>query len=171
MLVFPKLTFRDEILISEASVTPAGCLARSTLRGARLPWAESRGAMRELDHGGAAATALPSELIGRAELLLCPNLTNGGAAATALPSIDSVGPSCGSAVPSGAATRGGPAGPPYQVVGKFQVGGFHHRLRDGESYSQKWQYVSENPVRAGLVERAEDWPYFGRVHEIRWSGD
>ena len=50
----------------------------------------------------------------------------------------------------------------------FQTGGFHHRLRDGESYSEKWQYVRENPVRAGLVARHEDWPYFGRVHEIRW---
>lgn len=55
-------------------------------------------------------------------------------------------------------------------AGKFQAGGFHHRLRDGESYSQKWQYVRENPVRAGLVTCPEDWPYFGRVHEIHWSG-
>jgi len=51
-------------------------------------------------------------------------------------------------------------------IGKFQRGGFHHRLRTGESYFQKWQYVRENPVRAGLVERPEDWPYQGRVHEI-----
>ena len=57
------------------------------------------------------------------------------------------------------------------AAGTFQPGGFHHRLRDGESYSQKWQYVRENPVRAGLVERPEDWPYSGRVHEIRWSGN
>ena len=41
-------------------------------------------------------------------------------------------------------------------------------LRDGETYAQKWQYVRENPVRAGLVGRPEDWPYFGRVHEIRF---
>jgi putative transposase len=63
--------------------------------------------------------------------------------------------------------EGGAATPPY----RFQAGGFHHRMRDGESYAQKWQYVRENPVRAGLVERVGDWPYFGRVHEIRWSGD
>jgi putative transposase len=54
-------------------------------------------------------------------------------------------------------------------AGIFQAGGFHHRLRDTESYAQKWQYVRENPVRAGLVKTPEDWPYFGRVHEIRWS--
>ena len=56
-------------------------------------------------------------------------------------------------------------------TGTFQAGGFHHRLRDGESYVRKWQYVCENPVRAGLVTRMEDWPYLGRVHEIRWVGD
>ena len=53
-------------------------------------------------------------------------------------------------------------------AGTFQRGGAHHRLRDGESYSEKWRYVRENPVRAGLVERPEEWPYFGRVHDIRW---
>jgi putative transposase len=50
--------------------------------------------------------------------------------------------------------------------GRLQRGGFHHRLRSDESYSEKWQYVRENPVRAGLVERPEDWPFQGRVHEI-----
>jgi putative transposase len=59
----------------------------------------------------------------------------------------------------------------HSDVGTFQAGGFHHRLRDGEKYSEKWQYVRENPMRAGLVTRPEDWPYFGRVHEIAWSGD
>jgi putative transposase len=53
-------------------------------------------------------------------------------------------------------------------AGMFQRGGFHHRLRNGDSYSQKWQYVLENPVRAGLVTKPEDWPYQGKVHEIRW---
>lgn len=67
--------------------------------------------------------------------------------------------------------EGDAAATPYQADWKFQAGGFHHRLRDGESYFQKWQYVRENPVRAGLVSQPEDWPYFGRVHEILWSGD
>jgi len=68
-------------------------------------------------------------------------------------------------------SHGNAAAPPYRIIGKFQTGGFHHRLRDGESYAQKWQYVRENPVRDGLVARPEDWPYFGRVHEIRFSAD
>jgi putative transposase len=56
----------------------------------------------------------------------------------------------------------------HPKTGTFQTGGFHHRLRSDESYAQKWRYVRENPVRHGLVAKPEDWPYFGRVHEIRW---
>jgi putative transposase len=37
----------------------------------------------------------------------------------------------------------------------LQPGFFDHLLRSEESYAQKWEYVRENPVRAGLVERAE----------------
>jgi len=54
------------------------------------------------------------------------------------------------------------------MAGRFQEGGFHHRLRHGESYSEKWMYVQMNPVRAGLVDKPEDWAYQGRVHDIRW---
>src|SRR5581483_9861980 len=46
---------------------------------------------------------------------------------------------------------------------KFQSRGWHHRLRDRESYSEKWTYVQENAVRKGLVKRIEDWPFKGRV--------
>jgi putative transposase len=35
------------------------------------------------------------------------------------------------------------------------------QLRRSESYDQKWQYVVENPVRAGLVARSEDWSFQG----------
>ena len=33
----------------------------------------------------------------------------------------------------------------------FQAHSFHHRFRQNESYSEKWNYVRMNPVRAGLV--------------------
>src|SRR5262245_19433101 len=46
---------------------------------------------------------------------------------------------------------------------KFQSRGWHHRLRDGESYSDKWLYVQENPVRQHLCKRIEDWPFKGKV--------
>ena len=50
---------------------------------------------------------------------------------------------------------------------RFQTDGFHHRLRGEESYAEKWEYVRVNPVRAGLVERPEDWPYQGVLNELR----
>ena len=45
----------------------------------------------------------------------------------------------------------------------WQRGFFDHVLRSDESYAQKWDYVRPNPVRAALVERAEDWPYAGEI--------
>jgi putative transposase len=36
---------------------------------------------------------------------------------------------------------------------------FDHVLRSSESYSEKWNYVRDDPVRAGLVSAADDWPY------------
>ena len=43
----------------------------------------------------------------------------------------------------------------------WQPGFFDHVLRNDESYGEKWKYVRENPVRAGLVQRADDWPHQG----------
>jgi len=40
---------------------------------------------------------------------------------------------------------------------------FDHLIRSEESLEEKWRYVQENPVRAGLVERAEDWPWSGAI--------
>ena len=45
----------------------------------------------------------------------------------------------------------------------WQPGFFDHLLRNDESYAQKWEYVRENPVRAGLVHCSEDWPYQGEI--------
>ena len=35
-----------------------------------------------------------------------------------------------------------------------------------ESYEQKWSYVRENPVRAGLVAVADDWSWQGEVERL-----
>ncbi|MBP7831019.1 MAG: transposase [Kiritimatiellae bacterium] len=48
----------------------------------------------------------------------------------------------------------------------WQPGFFDHVLRSDESYSEKWLYVRENPVRAGLVKSGGDWPYQGEVVRI-----
>ncbi len=45
----------------------------------------------------------------------------------------------------------------------WQRGFFDRLLRGEESYGQKWNYVRENPVRAGLITKAEDWPYAGEI--------
>ena len=54
---------------------------------------------------------------------------------------------------------------------RWQPNSFHHRLRNGESYREKWSYLRENPIRKGLAQRVEDWPFIGRIHPIHWSGD
>jgi putative transposase len=42
---------------------------------------------------------------------------------------------------------------------EWQAGGFDRLLRTSESIHEKWQYIRENPVRAGLVEHWNQWPY------------
>lgn len=42
---------------------------------------------------------------------------------------------------------------------KWQRDFFEHRLRRDESFDEKADYVRANPVRAGLVANAEDWPH------------
>ena len=44
------------------------------------------------------------------------------------------------------------------------------QLRREDSYAESWEYVRNNPVRAGLVERAEDWPYQGELNALEWMG-
>jgi putative transposase len=51
----------------------------------------------------------------------------------------------------------------------WQEGFFDHLLRSGESYSQKWDYVRMNPVRAGLSQTPEKWPYQGEIMRLRFD--
>ncbi len=43
---------------------------------------------------------------------------------------------------------------------------FDRYLRTAESYSDKWDYVRNNPVRAKLVSSQNEWPYQGVIHEL-----
>ena len=45
---------------------------------------------------------------------------------------------------------------------------WHHRLRRSESYEEKWADVDDNPVRKGLVQRSEDWPFQGELEILPW---
>jgi REP element-mobilizing transposase RayT len=42
---------------------------------------------------------------------------------------------------------------------KWQPGTFDRLLRSDESLHNKWLYLQQNPVRAGLVTDPKDWPY------------
>jgi putative transposase len=42
---------------------------------------------------------------------------------------------------------------------QWQSGFFEHRLRDDRAFIEKAHYVRMNPVRKGLVQQWQDWPY------------
>jgi putative transposase len=42
------------------------------------------------------------------------------------------------------------------------------QLRRGENYDEKWEYIIENPVRAGLVKQSSHWPYQGELNVLSW---
>ncbi len=50
----------------------------------------------------------------------------------------------------------------------WQPGFFDHMLRSASSCSEKREYVYQNPVRAGLVEKPEEWLFSGQVVPIRY---
>jgi REP element-mobilizing transposase RayT len=43
---------------------------------------------------------------------------------------------------------------------------FDRFLRSADSYSAKWDYVKNNPVRAGLADDADAWPFQGVIHDL-----
>ena len=43
---------------------------------------------------------------------------------------------------------------------------FDRYLRSEDNYSEKWDYVERNAVRAGLVMNVEDWPHRGIIHDL-----
>lgn len=55
-----------------------------------------------------------------------------------------------------------------KITGLWQSDHWDRRLRSGESYQRKWEYVRANPVRKGLVKKPEDWPYQGEIHALEW---
>ena len=45
---------------------------------------------------------------------------------------------------------------------------FDHVLRSGESYAAKWEYVRNNPVRAGLVKTPDQWSFMGQIFALEF---
>ena len=52
--------------------------------------------------------------------------------------------------------------------GVFQRDCWDTQMRSRDHYDEKLSYMRENPVRAGLVDRSEDWPYQGCLNRMRW---
>ncbi len=50
----------------------------------------------------------------------------------------------------------------------WQKGYWDRQLRTGESYSAKWNYVRNNPLRHGLVKDPNEWPYQGELNVFHW---
>ena len=48
---------------------------------------------------------------------------------------------------------------------------FDHVLRGADSYTEKWHYVRENPVRAGFVRRWQDWPFQGEIFALQYRSE
>jgi REP element-mobilizing transposase RayT len=55
----------------------------------------------------------------------------------------------------------------FVATGEFrwQKSFFDHVIRHDESETEKWEYIRQNLVRAGLVVKAEDWPFAGEIPE------
>ena len=51
---------------------------------------------------------------------------------------------------------------------RWQRSHWDTRIRSGKDYDEKWQYIREIPVRKGLIEAAEKWPYQGMMHDLVW---
>jgi putative transposase len=54
------------------------------------------------------------------------------------------------------------------IKGAFVWDCWDTQMRNQDHYARKLEYVAQNPVREGLVERAEDWPFRGRLNELAW---
>jgi putative transposase len=60
-------------------------------------------------------------------------------------------------------SRGWPVATEHPI---WQRGHWDRQLRSREHYDERWDYVRENPVRAGLCVSAEDWPWQGEVERL-----
>ncbi len=58
-----------------------------------------------------------------------------------------------------------------RLTGLWQMDVWDTQMRNVEHYLRKLEYVRQNPVRAGLVAAAEEWPYRGTVHPLHWISD
>ena len=50
----------------------------------------------------------------------------------------------------------------------WQRGFNDHRIRSEADHAEKWAYIRDNPVKAGLVEKYHQWPHLWFPDRIGW---
>jgi putative transposase len=65
-------------------------------------------------------------------------------------------------------SRSSKAWPHVEEKPVWQQGFWDRQLRSGESYGEKWNYVVNNPVRAGLCTSSDRWQFQGEIAEFRF---
>ncbi|MCB9951078.1 MAG: transposase [Planctomycetaceae bacterium] len=53
--------------------------------------------------------------------------------------------------------------------GGWQSGHWDTRMRTEDQMEEKWDYIQHNPVRHGLAESPEAWPYRGEIFQFTWT--
>ena len=64
-----------------------------------------------------------------------------------------------------AVTRGWPESRTFSI---WQENFWDRQIRSAKDYHERMAYMNANPVRRGLVEDWKDWPYRGKVFDLRW---
>jgi hypothetical protein len=54
----------------------------------------------------------------------------------------------------------------FSAIAALAKGFFDHVIRHSESYLEKWEYVRQNPVRAGLVNDPNEWSWQGEIASL-----
>jgi len=52
----------------------------------------------------------------------------------------------------------------------WQSGHWDTQMRTGKAYDEKWEYIRNNPVRRGLADAPEDWPFACEMNPLEWHG-
>lgn len=57
---------------------------------------------------------------------------------------------------------------PSRALWNWQSDCWDTQIRSGVHYHERWEYVRQNPVRANLAQRSDDWPWQGVLNVLEW---
>ena len=58
-----------------------------------------------------------------------------------------------------------------ELKGRWQSDCWDTQIRNGRHYQEKLEYLADNPVRKGLADARDDWPFQGHMCHLPWHGD